>query len=128
LARQKAKDRPVGAFAGDREDPLALIEEVWRGVAKDEANKRPNGRQPGVAGARYVLPVFFQVVEKGKHKIGVEIVKGNLVYGFLPRTSYELEQKAEGVAVSSDGVWAGLLRRTQVFKKALQQNWKRRRH
>ena len=83
-------------------------------MAKTNTEQPP----PGVATRpRDVLPVFFQVVEKGKHKIGVEIVKGNLVYGFLPRTSYELEQKAEGVADDSDGVWAGLFLRTQVFKK-----------
>ena len=74
---------------------------------RGEAEQRTHRRQTGVASAGTVVPVHFQMVEEPPDQGGVEIFDAQRCRCLARLALHELEQEAEGVPISSDGVGAG---------------------
>jgi hypothetical protein len=76
---------------------------------RGEAEHRVDRRQPGVAGARAVAAISFEMVEEGRDQRRVEVLDLELAWLLARAALREREQQPEGVAVGGDRVRAGAL-------------------
>jgi hypothetical protein len=101
-------DRAVEALGRHGEDP-ADERRVLGMAQRGEPEQRVDRRQPGVAGARAVAAVVFEVVEERLDQRRVEILDLELARLLAGALLGEGEQQPEGVAVCGDRVLAGAL-------------------
>ena len=72
----------------------------------DVAEEGVNRRQPSVAAACAVAPFLLQVIEKGDQEWGIDLSEPELRWLLLQPPLGELQEQAERVAVTGDGVGA----------------------
>ena len=85
-------------------------------------------RQPGVAGAHAVVPVVFEMIEERGDQVAVDVVDVEQGWLLAGSGGGESEQQAPGVAVSADGVVAGVALLPKPVGEERLQGWGQRGH
>lgn len=62
--------------------------------------ERVNGCKPAVAGADAVTALVFQVIQKGKHHLSIEILDSQLAGTFLGLLGSKGQEKAQSIPVA----------------------------
>lgn len=119
LPCQKTEHGLGRSLAGDGQDPLASINELWRCVTKDKTNERANSRKSGVARSAQVPAVLFKVIQKAEQVVRIQIIKGDSVNRLSSRSSQKQQQEAKCVTIGRDGMRTDLLSGAQVLEKSL---------
>jgi len=94
-------------LAGYRQNTLNMSS-VRRRLVSSVVEEGSNGRQAQVASARLIRPIFFQALQEVGDKWRIEIRKRKSAR-LLPQSLLSKDkQKAEGISVGRDGVWASV--------------------
>jgi hypothetical protein len=68
-------DGPDGtAFGGQSQDTLAVLD-VLRPARRRKPNEGMNGGQAGVSRGDAILPVRFEVIQKGQDLVGAHVIE-----------------------------------------------------
>src|ERR1019366_3624250 len=107
--------------------PARLIQAGHQPVFQ-EAEKRVDRRQPGVASSGCVAPVAFDVLKKSQDHRHIELFDFDLKRLDMQSVCREANEKFEALGICFAGMRAGFALAWQMFKQESTQVWCERGH
>lgn len=110
-------DRADGApFGRHREDALAALEVLW-GLRRDESRERMNGGQASIPRGDAILPVGFEVIEKGQDVVDAQMVEREGDNVAVVTGGEKAQQQDEGIAIAQHRAGAESTREGEVLRE-----------